>query len=116
MSVLAPTTTVHVLAPNDAVDAHGHVASVSWQQRGPYQATISGGAAVEDRTDHRRVLYTHTLCIDPGAWPLRSRERVVDDTTGVIYEVVGARITPGTGAFAPLQHVHVDALVLAEAF
>lgn len=104
MAVSLPSTTLHVLTPDVAQDAHGHTVAHSWLQRGPYQAHLARPQHRED-TDRERQLASWTVQINPEAWPLDSRHVLVT-AEGKLLQVVGARLVADLPVGGPdISHV-----------
>lgn len=113
MTVLLPSVTVRVLSPVDALDAHGGARVISWDSRGPFPAHVGRAAHAEDVTRERSTT-TLTATIDPAAWPVGHRDRLLVVETGQVLEVQGARLVPDL-AGARVGHVSASCLEIAEA-
>lgn len=115
MSVLLPTTTVRVLSPQGALDLHGAEVTTGWTTRGPFSAHIyaSGIAPREQHDPVDRAVATRTADVDPAAWPISPDDRILDDRTGDVLEVVGATLVPNVpGTTVDLAHVKVTLILL----
>lgn len=110
-----PTTTVHVLAPEQAVDSHGHAAAYAWTQRGPYPAHLAKPRFAEQHGDRDRLTVGWTVVLAPEAWPVRQQDRLLLED-GRVLQVTGSRLVPNVaGSPVDLAHVSADCLELAEA-
>lgn len=113
MSVLLPSGTLHVLSPQEAVDAHGSVQVTSWVQRGPYPChRYQRFASTEELGERRRAVSPVQVDVDSAAWPIKSADRLLIDG-GPVLEVQSARIVPDLYG-AGIGHVVVQALEIAE--
>lgn len=113
MTVLLPTTTLHVLSPDRTLDSHGAEVTYGWQQRGPYPAHVVASTPSED-TDRERTVTGVVALVDPDAWPVRSADRLLD-AGGTVWEVTGAVLVPDVpDTDAGLAHARVTARLIAE--
>lgn len=91
MSVSLPSTTLHVLTPDTAQDAHGHRVAHTWLQRGPYPGHVGRASHGDRGTERDQQTASWQVQLDPAAWPVDARHVLVT-ADGKLLQVNGARL------------------------
>lgn len=113
MSLLLPSVTARVASPQSTLDPHGAETVHAWTERGPYPAHVGRAQHSEDVLQGRTVTGWQ-VDLDPAAWPLTARDRVLVVETGQVLEVTGARQVPDL-AGAGVAHVVASCVEIAGA-